>query len=81
MKTKGYFGRQLGGSDAEKWTHLAILSIKFHNPYIYMNINSEMAYIYSGISPELLLSIIRKNSYLSNRILFSHSRVWAFHFR
>ena len=40
---------------------------------------SEMAHSYNGISPELLLFIIKKNSYLSNGILFSHSRAWAFH--
>lgn len=46
-----------GGSYAEKGTRLAILSIKFQSPYIYMNINSEMAYIYNVISPELLFAL------------------------
>ena len=41
--------------------------------------NSEMAHIYIGSSPELLLFIIKKNSYVFNGILPVNSRVWGFH--
>ena len=44
-----------------------------------MNVNSEMAHIYIGSSPELLLFIIKKNSHVFNGILSFNSRVWGFH--